>query len=133
MLERYYIEKEKQEKLLSRKNVKSDFYNGIYDRYEYPVLTREHIPLTWRYDLNPKTNPYFMERLGINAVMNSGAIELNGIGKKGITLIYAPTGYDLAPLGYTGPAQYKELMAGFYEKTGFTTSGDGDLMMKILD
>ena len=78
MLERYYIEKEKQEKLLSRKNVKSDFYNGIYDRYEYPVLTREHIPLTWIYDLNPKTNPYFMERLGINAVMNSGAIELNG-------------------------------------------------------
>ena len=41
MLERYYIEKEKQEKLLSRKNVKSDFYNGIYDRYEYPVLTRD--------------------------------------------------------------------------------------------
>ena len=78
MLERYYIEKEKQEKLLSRKNIKSDFYNGIYDRYEYPVLTREHIPLTWRYDLNPKTNPSFMERLGINAVMNSGAIELNG-------------------------------------------------------
>ena len=39
---------------------------------------KEHIPLTWRYDLNPDTNPYFMERLGINAVMNSGAIELNG-------------------------------------------------------
>ena len=76
--ERYYVEKEKQEKLLSRKNVKSDFYNGVYDRYEYPVLTREHIPLTWRYDLNPEINPYFMERLGINAVMNSGAIELNG-------------------------------------------------------
>lgn len=76
--ERYYVEKEKQEKLLSRKNVKSDFYNGVYDRYEYPVLTREHIPLTWRYDLNPETNTYFMERLGINAVMNSGAIELNG-------------------------------------------------------
>ena len=76
--ERYYVEKEKQEKLLSRTNVKSDFYNGVYDRYEYPVLTREHIPLTSRYDLNPETNPYFMERLGINAVMNSGAIELNG-------------------------------------------------------
>ena len=73
--ERYYIEKEKQEKLLARKNEKSDFYNGVFDRYEYPVLTREHIPLTWRYDLNPDTNPYFMERLGINAVMNSGAIE----------------------------------------------------------
>ena len=64
------------------------------------------------------------------ACMNEIVTEL---GKKGITLIYAPTGYDLAPLGYTGPAQYKELMAGFYEKTGFTTSGDGDLMMKILD
>ena len=42
------------------------------------MLTREHIPLTWRYDLNPETNPFFMERLGVNAVMNSGAIELNG-------------------------------------------------------
>ena len=75
---KYYELLEEQEKLLSRKNKKSDFYNGVYDRYEYPVLTREHIPLTWRYDLNEETNPYFMERLGINAVMNSGAIELNG-------------------------------------------------------
>ena len=78
MNEMYYVEREKQEKLLARKNVKSDIYNGIYDRYEYPVLTREHIPLTWRYDLNPETNPDFMERLGVNAVMNSGAIYLNG-------------------------------------------------------
>ena len=75
---KYYELLEEQEKLLSRKNKKSDFYNGVYDRYDYPVLTREHIPLTWRYDLNEETNPYFMERLGINAVMNSGAIELNG-------------------------------------------------------
>ncbi len=75
---RYYVELEKYNKLITRKNVKSDFYNGIYDRYKYPVLTREHIPLHWRYDLNPQTNPYFMERLGVNAVMNSGAIELNG-------------------------------------------------------
>ena len=74
----YYIEKAKQEELLARKNKKSRFYNGIYDRYEYPVLTREHTPLHWRYDLNPETNPYFMERLGINAVMNSGAIEMDG-------------------------------------------------------
>lgn len=74
----YYVEKAKQEKLFARKNQKSDFYNGIYDRYEYPVLTREHAPLHWRYDLNEETNPYFMERLGINAVMNSGAIELEG-------------------------------------------------------
>ena len=76
--ERYYVELEKYNKLIERKNVKSDDYNGIYDRYQYPVLTREHIPLHWRYDLNPETNPYFMERLGINAVMNSGAIELDG-------------------------------------------------------
>ena len=76
--ERYYVELEKYNKLVERKNVKSEDYNGIYDRYQYPVLTREHIPLHWRYDLNPETNPYFMERLGVNAVMNSGAIELNG-------------------------------------------------------
>ncbi len=75
---RYYVELEKYNRLIDRKNVKSEFYNGIYDRYTYPVLTREHIPLHWRYDLNPETNPYFMERLGVNAVMNSGAIELKG-------------------------------------------------------
>ena len=78
MHERYYVELAKQEKLLSRKNEKSDFYNGVFDRYVNPVLTRDMIPLTWRYDLNPETNPFFMERLGINAVMNSGAIYLNG-------------------------------------------------------
>ena len=78
MHEQYYVELAKQEKLLSRKNEKSDFYNGVFDRYVNPVLTRDMIPLTWRYDLNPETNPYFMERLGINAVMNSGAIYLNG-------------------------------------------------------
>lgn len=76
--ERYYVEKEKYERLIARKNVKSDFYNGIYDRYEYPVLTRDHIPLTWKYDLNPETNPYFMERLGVNAAFNAGAIYLDG-------------------------------------------------------
>lgn len=74
----YYIEKEKQERLIERKNRKSGFYNGIYDRYEDPVLSREHIPLIWRYDLNPETNPFFQERLGVNAVMNSGAIRLGG-------------------------------------------------------
>lgn len=74
----YYVEKEKLEKLIAKKNRKSNFYNGIFDRYEDPVLTREHAPVEWKYDLNPETNPYFMERLGINAVMNSGAIELNG-------------------------------------------------------
>ena len=74
----YYVELDKYNRLIERKNQKSTFYNGVFDRYEYPVLTREHIPLTWKYDLNPETNPYFLERLGVNAVMNSGAIELNG-------------------------------------------------------
>ena len=76
--EQYYIEQSKLETLLRRINQKSDFYNGIYDRYENPVLTRDHAPIHWRYDLNKETNPYFMERLGINAVMNSGAIEMDG-------------------------------------------------------
>ena len=66
------------EALLSRKNEKTDFYNGIYDRWKNPVLTRDHIPPEWRFDLNPDTNPFFMERLGVNAVFNAGAIELNG-------------------------------------------------------
>lgn len=77
--QKYEEELKKYEAFINRKNeVDPDFYNGIYDRYVNPVLTREHIPLTWQYDLNPETNPYFMKRLGINAVMNSGAIELNG-------------------------------------------------------
>ena len=75
---KYEEELKKQEAILNRKNKKTEEYNGIYDRYEFPVLTREHIPLFWRYDLNPETNPFFMERLGVNAVMNSGAIYLNG-------------------------------------------------------
>ena len=66
------------EKLISRKNEKTDYMGGAYDRYKYPVLTADHAPVIWRYDLDPETNPFFMERLGINAVLNSGAIELNG-------------------------------------------------------
>lgn len=79
MNKQYEIESAKLELLINRKNeIDPDFYNGIYDRYKYPVLTREHAPLIWQYDLNPETNPYFMKRLGINAVLNSGVIELNG-------------------------------------------------------
>lgn len=65
------------EKLIAKKNKPSKFYNGLFKRYENPVLTAEHIPPFWKYDLNPQTNPYFMERLGVNAVFNSGAIYLN--------------------------------------------------------
>ena len=77
--EKYYEMLKKQEAFLSRKNkINEDFYNGIYDRYEYPILTRDSLPLTWKYDINKETNPFFMERLGINCVFNSGAIYLNG-------------------------------------------------------
>ncbi|WP_055107386.1 glycoside hydrolase family 130 protein [Paenibacillus ihumii] len=68
----------KYEALIARPNEKVPFGNGIYDRYRYPVLTAEHAPLIWKYDFNPETNPFFAERLGVNAVFNPGAIELNG-------------------------------------------------------
>ena len=76
---KYFELKEKQEKLIARKNVVDEsFYNGIYERFQYPVLTRDHAPILWQYDLNEETNPFFEERLGINGVFNSGAIELSG-------------------------------------------------------
>ena len=75
---RYEQELKKQEALITRKNIVSNDYNGIYDRYQYPVLTRDHIPLFWKYDLNRETNPHFMERLGVNAAFNAGAIYMNG-------------------------------------------------------
>lgn len=65
------------EALVTRKNEPVEG-NGVYERYKYPVLTGEHAPLFWRYDLNPKTNPYLMERFGIHAAFNSGAIKWNG-------------------------------------------------------
>ncbi|MFA5676020.1 MAG: glycosidase [Christensenellales bacterium] len=75
--ERYRTELEKHHALLARKNERAGFYNGLFERYENPVLTRDHIPLTWRYDLDARSNPYFMERLGVNAVYNAGAIEMD--------------------------------------------------------
>lgn len=76
---KYYDMLEQQEVLLNRPNEKCDsFYNGIYDRYRYPVVTRHHVPLHWRFDLNEQTNPHFMERLGINATLNPGAIYHEG-------------------------------------------------------
>jgi len=67
------------ERVVSRPNpVDEHFYNGIFTRYRRPVLTREHIPPFWMYDADPEANPYMMQRLGVNAVLNSGAIKLNG-------------------------------------------------------
>lgn len=64
--------------LISRENVKQEGGNGIIDRYVYPVITRNHTPVFWRYDLNYETNPHLMTRLGINTTFNAGAIKLNG-------------------------------------------------------
>ncbi len=63
------------EELLGRKNVELFSDNGIYARYENPILTRDHVPLHWRYDMKPETNPYFMERIGFNATFNAGAMK----------------------------------------------------------
>lgn len=67
------------EALVTRKNaVDPDWYNGCFDRYVNPVLTAEMVPPWWKFDFNPATNPWFMERLGVNAVFNAGAIEWDG-------------------------------------------------------
>ena len=66
------------QKLVSRKNRKRGRGNGIFDRYVYPALTREHIPPFWRYDLNYETNPHLMTRLGVNTAFNAGAIKHDG-------------------------------------------------------
>ena len=59
------------EKLIGRKNIISERYNGIYDCYEYPVLTAAHAPLIWRYDMNPETNPFFIHSMGTSGVMEA--------------------------------------------------------------
>lgn len=66
------------EELVTRENEIEEPGNGIFNRYKYPVLTGAHTPLFWRYDLNPQTNPFLMERFGINAAFNAGAIKLEG-------------------------------------------------------
>lgn len=65
-------------KLVKRKNEKIEKTSGVYTRYKYPILTAEHVPVFWRYDLNYETNPNLLERQGINAAFNSGAMVYNG-------------------------------------------------------
>ncbi|WP_413669212.1 glycosidase [Mucilaginibacter sp. Mucisp86] len=67
-----------QAQLINRENEVEETGNGIFSRFKYPVLTAAHTPLEWRYDLDAKTNPHLMERFGINAVFNAGAIKFNG-------------------------------------------------------
>lgn len=68
---------EEHSKLISRKNERIEPGNGIFFRYKYPVLTGDHAPLFWRYDLDPGTNPHLMERIGIHAAFNTGAMKFN--------------------------------------------------------
>ncbi|HEY4720494.1 MAG TPA: glycosidase, partial [Anaerolineae bacterium] len=77
--QRLTLLKAEHETLLIRPNsIDPDWNNGVFERYSYPIITAAHVPIEWRYDLNPQTNPFLMERLGINAAFNPGAIELDG-------------------------------------------------------
>ena len=69
---------ESQECLLNRRNIRQEESNGVFQRFAYPILTAAHVPIFWRYDLDFKTNPYCMERMGINATFNAGAIGIDG-------------------------------------------------------
>ena len=66
------------EALLQRKNQVVEGGNGIYEKYVYPILTAEHTPLEWKYDFNEQDNPFLMQRIMMNAVLNAGAIKLDG-------------------------------------------------------
>lgn len=70
--------RQRHEALLQRKNQVIEGGNGIYEKYVYPILTAEHTPLEWKYDFNEKDNPFLMQRIMMNAVLNAGAIKLEG-------------------------------------------------------
>ncbi len=79
------------EAFLRRRNpVNRDWDNGVFERFTYPVLTYKHAPIEWRFDLNPETNPFLMERLGINAALNPGAFYWNGK----VHMVVRTEGYD---------------------------------------
>ena len=70
--------RQRHETLLQRKNQVMEGGNGIYEKYVYPILTAEHTPLEWKYDFNEQDNPFLMQRIMMNAVLNAGAIKLDG-------------------------------------------------------
>lgn len=76
--EKVKLLRERHAALLARKNSPVENGNGIYEKYQYPILTAEHTPLEWRYDFSEKDNPYLMQRIMMNAVLNAGAIKLDG-------------------------------------------------------
>jgi len=78
------------ERLIERPNERLPESNGWFHRYRYPVLTAAHTPVVWRYDFDPAANPFLMERLGINAAFNVGAMEWHG----GVVLMARVEGVD---------------------------------------
>lgn len=70
--------REAHEALLNKSNIQCPISNGIYVKYQYPILTAEHTPLEWRYDFDEASNPYLMQRIMMNAVLNAGAILFEG-------------------------------------------------------
>lgn len=76
--ERKRVISEQYKKISTHSNERVFSGNGIFERYRYPVITRDNIPLNWRYDFSYETNPYFLERIGVNAAFNSGAIYFDG-------------------------------------------------------
>jgi 4-O-beta-D-mannosyl-D-glucose phosphorylase len=75
--ERFEVLKKNHEHLLNRRNEPILPGNGVFERYKYPIVTAQHTPLFWRYDLNKDRNPYLMERFGINGTFNAGAVKWN--------------------------------------------------------
>ncbi len=73
-----------------RNPVDPNWDNGVFERFQNPVVTYQHAPLEWRYDFNPETNPFFMERLGVNAALNPGAFYWKGK----VHLVVRTEGYD---------------------------------------
>ena len=95
----------RQEALLAMPNEKEEVGNGIFDRYKNPALTAAHTPVIWRYDLDEKRNPFLMERIGMNAAFNAGAmkwkdkyllvVRVEGADRKSFFAIAeSPTGID---------------------------------------
>jgi 4-O-beta-D-mannosyl-D-glucose phosphorylase len=94
--------------LLSRRNeIDPSWDNGLFYRYKHPVVTADHAPLTWRYDLDERTNPHLIERKGINAAFNAGAIELGGM----IYLVVRVEGLDRK--SFFGVAESRSPVDGF--------------------
>ena len=113
---------ESYERLIARPNpVNERFYNGLFTRYENPVLTRLHVPPFWMYDANPDTNPYMMQRLPVNAAFNAGAMKLKALINTyfklgGMQVQFNVVSTDSLHKAQEDPMNYKDLIvriAGF--------------------